>query len=78
MMEQIVYTRCKPHRSFEDNGKVRNEEGFGVFTFSKGILSKNYIDYTNFISKYSLYLKNVSDESEEKTGMLFPGNWLYL
>ena len=78
MLEQIVYTRCKPHRSLKDNGKINDIEGFGVFSFSEGLLSKDIIGYANFINDYSLYVKNVSDESEKKIGLIESYDYIFL
>lgn len=42
MMQQIVYTRCKPRRSLRDEG-IFNEEGYGIHNFSEGLITHGLI-----------------------------------
>ncbi|MBR0483475.1 MAG: hypothetical protein IJJ69_01710, partial [Oscillospiraceae bacterium] len=38
MLDQIIYTRCYPHRNLMENGRVELDEGFGIFSFSESAL----------------------------------------
>lgn len=39
MLEQIVYTRCSPHRDLKNKGQTLRTDGFGVFSMSPGIIA---------------------------------------
>ena len=34
MLDQLIYTRCSPHRDLKNNGQVVRGDGFGVFSMS--------------------------------------------
>lgn len=38
MLNQIIYTRCFPHRDLEDKGQVVRSDGFGVFSMSQDLV----------------------------------------
>lgn len=39
MLDQLIYTRCKPHRELKKRGQVVRSEGFGVFSMSQGMVT---------------------------------------
>lgn len=68
MFQQVVYTRCKPHREllnvsndFLSDGKIINEEGFAIHNFSEGILSNDCL-YDPLYLENLLKKKNAAKE----------------
>ena len=39
MLDQLIYTRCFPHRDLKLRGQVVRSDGFGVFSASAGLLA---------------------------------------
>lgn len=62
MFNQIVYTRCALCRDLFDNGKIRNQEGYAIRTFSPEIYNDCDI---NTLEKIQKYMKT---RNESKTG----------
>ena len=60
-MEKVINTIYK----IQKTGKFENNANSLSYNYDK-----DFIDYTNFISNYSLCIKNASDESEEKIGLI--------
>lgn len=47
MLNQLIYTRCKPHRDLKNKGNVARSDGFGVFSMSRGLATDPPVsDYT--------------------------------
>ena len=62
MLNQLVYTRCFPHRDLKNQGQVVRSEGFGVFSMSPQLfdqLSQDGFDYL----QDRLAIKNGSNET---------------
>ena len=81
MFNQIVYTRCVPCRDLFDNGKIRNQEGYAIRTFSPEIYNDCDINELEKIQKY------MKTRNESKTGIkvglidsfeYFPLNYSYV
>ncbi|MBR1553998.1 MAG: hypothetical protein IJ644_01230, partial [Oscillospiraceae bacterium] len=49
MLDQIIYTRCYPHRNLMEDGKVELDEGFGIFSFTESV-SHLYPDEKELLS----------------------------
>ena len=37
MLDQVIYTRCMPHRDLLKKGEISRSDGFGVFSVSQSI-----------------------------------------
>lgn len=62
MLEQIVYTRCSPHRDIENCGEVVRRDGFGVFSITPDLLRKcSKADIDSIMIR--LMIKNGASES---------------
>lgn len=61
MLEQIIYTRCSPHRDLKNRGMVLKEDGFGVFSMSKELCHENAMNLT--LLQQRLPLKNAANET---------------
>lgn len=64
MLNQVIYTRCSPHRELKQNGKVSFSSGFGVFSMSRelfGQLNATELD----ILGHSYSMKNGSNPLKE-------------
>lgn len=46
MLDQLIYTRCSPHRDLKSNGQVVRGDGFGVFSMNSELFTGRQI--TNF------------------------------
>lgn len=46
MLDQLIYTRCSPHRDLKSNGQVVRGDGFGVFSMNSELFTGKRI--TNF------------------------------
>ena len=46
MLDQLIYTRCSPHRDLKNNGQVVRGDGFGVFSMNSELFTGRRI--TNF------------------------------
>ncbi len=75
-MQQIVYTRCKPRRELID-GRVVNEEEYGIHNFSEGITSLGMIRDPRFVEK-RIQRKNAAQEGgANATGVFFSYEYFY-
>ena len=41
MLDQLIYTRCSPHRDLKNKGQVVRGDGFGVFSMSPELFSNS-------------------------------------
>ncbi len=62
MLNQLVYTRCFPHRDLKNQGQVVRSEGFGVFSMSPGIFDQLPSDGLDYLQD-RLAIKNGSNET---------------
>lgn len=63
MLDQVIYTRCTPHRDLLRNGAVVRADGYDVFSMSQTIFDPSKkIDFTSL--KRSLAPKNASKEND--------------
>ncbi|MCD7884653.1 MAG: hypothetical protein LUI87_13240 [Lachnospiraceae bacterium] len=60
MLNQLIYTRCYPHRELKDHGQIDKKDGFGVFSFSEELMA----DPESV--RADLLLKSVSKRSGSK------------
>lgn len=49
MLNQLIYTRCMPHRELKNKGQVVRSDGFGVFTMSQGLISNPPVSNYDFL-----------------------------
>ena len=49
MLDQIIYTRCSPHRDLKNKGKVIRIDGFGVFSMSPELFSNQLLSNYDFL-----------------------------
>ena len=50
MLDQVIYTRCFPHRLLKNQGQVERSDGFGVFSMSPELFSNKQITDFDFLS----------------------------
>lgn len=49
MLNQLIYTRCMPHRELKNKGQVVRTDGFGVFSMSQGMVTNPPISNYDFL-----------------------------
>lgn len=49
MLDQLIYTRCSPHRDLKSNGQVVRGDGFGVFSMSPELFSNTRLSNYDFL-----------------------------
>lgn len=49
MLDQLIYTRCSPHRDLKNNGQVVRGDGFGVFSMSPELFDGKRIINFDFL-----------------------------
>ncbi len=49
MLDQIIYTRCSPHRDLKNKGRVVRSDGFGVFSMSQELLTGELLSNYDFL-----------------------------
>lgn len=49
MLNQLIYTRCMPHRELKNKGQVVRADGFGVFSMSQGLVINSPISNYDFL-----------------------------
>ena len=49
MLDQLIYTRCSPHRDLKNKGQVVRGDGFGVFSMSPELFSNKRISNYDFL-----------------------------
>lgn len=49
MLDQLIYTRCSPHRDLKSNGQVVRGDGFGVFSMSPELFSNKQLSNYDFL-----------------------------
>lgn len=49
MLNQIIYTRCSPHRDLRNQGQVVRGDGFGVFSMSQELFADPRLDSFDFL-----------------------------
>lgn len=64
MLDQLIYTRCFPHRDLKLRGQVVRSDGFGVFSVSAGLLSDDCAVDLGFLQA-RLAVPNGAKESSE-------------
>ena len=62
MLNQLVYTRCSPHRDLKNKGNVVRGDGFGVFSVSAELFNDAGIPNFDFLQQ-RLPIKNGSNET---------------
>ena len=69
MLDQVIYTRCKPARELKNKGRVNYQsDGYGVFSFSKELFEDaRIIDYEKFVNHISK--QNASKEGNKEFGL---------
>lgn len=62
MLEQIVYTRCSPHRDIKSHGEVVRGDGVGVFSITPDLLRKfSEADIDSMMARFMI--KNGASET---------------
>ena len=64
MLDQLVYTRCSPHRELKNGGQVVRADGFGVFSMSEELLSNKKISSYDFLQG-RLAIQNGAKENSQ-------------
>ncbi len=64
MLNQIIYTRCLPHRDLTKKGLVVRKEGFGVFAMSQDLITNHPVSDCNFLQN-RLALRNGAKENTD-------------
>lgn len=49
MLDQLIYTRCSPHRDLKNKGQVVRGDGFGVFSMSPELFSNKRLSNYDFL-----------------------------
>ncbi len=49
MLDQLIYTRCSPHRDLKNKGQVVRGDGFGVFSMSPELFSNKRFSNYDFL-----------------------------
>lgn len=49
MLDQLIYTRCSPHRDLKNKGQVVRGDGFGVFSMSSELFSNKRLSNYDFL-----------------------------
>lgn len=49
MLNQLIYTRCMPHRELKNKGQVVRADGFGVFSLSQGMINNPPVSNFDFL-----------------------------
>ncbi|CZT54977.1 hypothetical protein BN3661_00048 [Eubacteriaceae bacterium CHKCI005] len=62
MLNQLVYTRCFPHRDLKNQGQVVRNEGFGVFSMSPELFDQQDPESFDYLQA-RLAIKNGSNET---------------
>lgn len=62
MLNQLVYTRCSPHRDLKKKGIVTRGDGFGVFSMSSELFNDPALPNLDFLQQ-RLPVKNGSNET---------------
>jgi len=55
-LDQVIYTRCKPHRDLKNNGQVVHSDGFGIFSMNRELLNKSQSVNFDMLQTSSIYL----------------------
>ena len=49
MLNQLIYTRCMPHRELKNKGQVVRADGFGVFSMSQELITNPPVPNYDFL-----------------------------
>lgn len=49
MLNQLIYTRCMPHRDLKNKGQVVRADGFGVFSMSRELVTNPPVSNYDFL-----------------------------
>lgn len=49
MLNQLIYTRCMPHRELKNKGQVVRTDGFGVFSMSQELVTNPPVSNYDFL-----------------------------
>lgn len=49
MLNQLIYTRCMPHRELKNKGQVVRADGFGVFSMSQELVANPPVSNYDFL-----------------------------
>lgn len=49
MLNQLIYTRCMPHRELKNKGQVVRADGFGVFSMSQELVTNQPVSNYDFL-----------------------------
>lgn len=67
MLDQLIYTRCLPSIDLLSGGKLKpGADGYGVFTASKELLSRQDVDFRYLMSR----LAETNGSEEKQVGLL--------
>lgn len=62
MLDQLIYTRCSPHRDLKNNGQVVRGDGFGVFSVSADLFTSGKVMNYDFLQS-RLAIQNGAKET---------------
>lgn len=64
MLNQIIWTRCYPHRELQNKGQVNRADGFGVFSMSRELVEQPPVDSFDYL-KNRMALQNGAKEGSK-------------
>lgn len=62
MLNQLIYTRCMPHRDLKNKGQVLRADGFGVFSMSQELVTNPPVSNYDFLQN-RLAIENGAKET---------------